>query len=56
MAQTQGLKRQYFGNQRGAPWPPDSPGDWKDLAEQATIEMNLEKLLELVNELNQPLG
>jgi hypothetical protein len=36
--------------------PPDSPGDWKYLAEQASTEMNSEKLLELVNELNQLLG
>ena len=35
---------------------PDSPGDWKHLAEQASAEMNSEKLLELVNELNQLLG
>ena len=36
--------------------PPDSPGDWKHLAEQAATEQNSEKLLELVNELNQLLG
>ena len=36
--------------------PPDSPGDWKHLAEQAAIEQNSEKLLDLVNELNQVLG
>jgi hypothetical protein len=36
--------------------PPDLPGDWKHLAEQASSEMNSEKLLELVNELNQLLG
>jgi len=35
---------------------PDSTGDWKHLAEQASTEMNSEKLLELVNELNQVLG
>ena len=35
---------------------PDSPGDWKHLAEQASAEMNSEKLLELVNELSQLLG
>jgi hypothetical protein len=36
--------------------PPDSPGDRKHLAEQAATEQNSEKLLELVNELNQLLG
>jgi hypothetical protein len=36
--------------------PPGSPGDWKHLAEQAATEQNSEKLLELVNELNQILG
>jgi hypothetical protein len=35
---------------------PDSPGDWKHLAERASTEMNSEKLLELVNELNRALG
>jgi len=35
---------------------PDSPGGWKHLAEQASAEMNSEKPLELVNELNQLLG
>ena len=35
---------------------PDSPCDWKHLAGQASTEMNSEKLLELVNELNQLLG
>jgi len=35
---------------------PDSTADWKHLAEQASTEMNSEKLLELVNELNQLLG
>jgi hypothetical protein len=35
---------------------PDTPGDWKQLAEKASAEMNSEKLLELVNELNQVLG
>ena len=35
---------------------PDATGDWKHLAEQASTEMNSEKLLELVNELNQVLG
>lgn len=35
---------------------PDSPRDWKHLAEQASNEMNSEKLMELVNELNQLLG
>jgi hypothetical protein len=32
---------------------PDSPRDWKHLAEQASAEMNSEKLMELVDELNQ---
>jgi hypothetical protein len=36
--------------------PPDSPRDWKHLAEQASNEMNSEKLLELVDEINQLLG
>ena len=35
---------------------PDSPRDWKHLAEQASNEMNSEKLMDLVNELNQLLG
>ena len=35
---------------------PESPGDWKRLAEQASDEMNSQKLLELVNELNRALG
>lgn len=35
---------------------PDSPGDWKRLAEQASIEMNSKKLMELVTELNEVLG
>jgi hypothetical protein len=35
---------------------PDPTGDWKHLAEQVSTEMNSEKLLELVNELNQVLG
>jgi hypothetical protein len=34
----------------------DSPRDWKHLAEQASNEMNSEKLMDLVNELNQLLG
>jgi hypothetical protein len=36
--------------------PTDSPGDWKELAEQASTEMNSQKLIELVNEINQVLG
>jgi hypothetical protein len=36
--------------------PPDSADDWKHLAEQASTEMNSEKLMELVDELNQLLG
>ncbi len=32
---------------------PDSPRDWKHIAEQASAEMNSEKLMELVDELNQ---
>jgi hypothetical protein len=36
--------------------PPDSPRDWKHLAEQASKEMNSEKLMELVNELTRALG
>ncbi len=35
---------------------PDSPRDWKHLAEQASNEMNSEKLMDLVNELNRLLG
>jgi hypothetical protein len=35
--------------------PSDLPGDWKHLAQQASHEMNSEKLLELVDELNQAL-
>ena len=35
---------------------PDPTGDWKHLAEQASTEVNSEKLLELVNELNQLLA
>ncbi len=35
---------------------PDSPRDWKHLAEQASNEMNSEKLMDLVSELNQLLG
>jgi hypothetical protein len=34
----------------------ESSGDWKHLAEQASTEMNSEKLLELVIELNRALG
>jgi hypothetical protein len=44
------------GKERAAQMPTDPPGDWKDLAEQASTEMNSEKLIELVNELNQVLG
>jgi len=36
--------------------PPDSPRDWKHLAEQASTEMNSERLMELVDELNRALG
>jgi hypothetical protein len=33
-----------------------SSGDWKHIAEQASEEMNSDKLMELVNELNRVLG
>jgi hypothetical protein len=33
-----------------------SPGDWKHLAEQASEEMNSDKLMELIDELNRVLG
>ncbi len=36
--------------------PTHSPGDWKHLAEQASEEMNSDRLMELVNELNRVLG
>ena len=32
------------------------PNDWKDLAEQASTEMDPEKLLNLVGQLNRVLG
>jgi hypothetical protein len=32
-----------------------SPGDWKHIAEQASEEMNSDRLMELVNELNRVL-
>lgn len=35
---------------------PDTPPDWQHLAEQASTEMNSEKLMELVNELTDALG
>jgi hypothetical protein len=35
---------------------PDSPRDWKRLAEKASNEMNSEKLMDLVDELNRLLG
>ncbi|HYM08521.1 MAG TPA: hypothetical protein VEU11_18360 [Terriglobales bacterium] len=35
---------------------PDSPRDWKHLAEKASNEMNSEKLMDLVDELNRLLG
>ena len=55
--QTQALKRECFEEpKKGPPMLPDSPGGWKHLAEQASAEMNSEKPLELVNELNQLLG
>src|SRR5580704_11934642 len=44
IAQTQALQREYFwGTKERAPILPDSPGDWKHLAEQASAEMNSEK-------------
>ena len=45
-----------MGQEKEFPNPPDSPDDWKHLAEQASTEMNSEKLMELVDELNQLLG
>jgi uncharacterized membrane protein YccC len=35
---------------------PDSPGDGKPLAEQASAEMNSEKLVEFLNQLTDLLG
>ena len=45
-----------MNQERGTLMPPDSPRDWKHLAEQASTEMNSERLMELVDELNRALG
>jgi hypothetical protein len=41
---------------KGTPCPCIHPGDWKHVAEQASEEMNSDRLMELVNELNRVLG
>ena len=56
-AQTESESPVNLGELRkGCLVPPHSPEHWKHLAQQASQEMNSDKLIELVNELNRVLG